>query len=348
VGGDDDDRPIMARPEMEDPLAGLPEQARRRLVATPQPSWVEPMLATLTSERFSDSGWLFEPKWDGERCLAFRHGSEIRLLSRNRKLLNVHYPELVDALAGEEAGDFVVDGEIVTFEDGRTSFARLQHRMQVQDPRQARHTGVEVWLYLFDVLHVDGYDLTRLALRDRKPVLRRLLGFRDPVRYTPHRDDGEAYWREACAKGWEGLIAKRAAASYAYGRSHDWLKFKCVNEQEFVIGGYTEPKGSRRGLGALLLGYYDGDDLVYAGKVGTGFNEELLERLHARLETIEVDRQPFTRGQVPAAGAHWVRPELVAEVGFSEWTADGRLRHPRFIGLRDDKPARAVVRERPR
>jgi bifunctional non-homologous end joining protein LigD len=334
---------------MDDPLAGLPEEARRRLRAVARPSWAEPMLATLTSERFSDSGWLFEPKLDGERCIAFRDESGARLMSRNRKRVDNHYPELAEALAAEEADDFVVDGEIVAFENGRSSFARLQRRINVQDPGEARRTGVEVYFYLFDVVYVGGYDLTRVALRDRKPVLGRLLGFREPLRHTPYReDDGEAYWREACAKGWEGVIAKRADGPYVHGRSRDWLKFKCVNEQEFVIGGYTDPKGSRRGLGALLLGYYDGDDLVYAGKVGTGFDERLLERLRERLEAIETDRPPFAAGAVPSAGAHWVRPELVAQVGFSEWTVDERLRHPRFLGLREDKPPRAVVRERPR
>jgi bifunctional non-homologous end joining protein LigD len=254
----------------------------------------------------------------------------------------------VAALAAQEADDFVVDGEIVAFQGGRSSFARLQRRMQLRDPDQARRSGVAVYLYLFDVLHAAGYDLTGLELRQRKAVLRRLLAFHDPLRFTPHRNaDGEAYWRQACRKGWEGVIAKRADAPYAPGRSGDWLKFKCVNQQELVIGGYTDPKGSRRGLGALLLGYYRGDELVFAGKVGTGFDQELLGRLRRRLGPLEQDRPPFSVGRLPRAGVHWVRPELVAQIGFSEWTGDGQLRHPRFLGLRDDKRPREVVRERP-
>jgi bifunctional non-homologous end joining protein LigD len=307
------------------------------------------MLATLTDRRFSDPGWVFEPKFDGERCLAFRKGPQVRLLSRNRKRLNHHYPELAEALAAQDADDFVVDGEVVAFERGRSSFARLQRRMQLGDPEAARRSGVAVHLYLFDVLHVHGHDVTRLGLRQRKAVLRRLLAFRDPLRFTPHRNaDGEAYWQQACRKGWEGMIAKRADAPYRHDRSGDWLKFKCANQQEFVIGGYTDPKGSRHGFGALLLGHYRGGDLVYAGKVGTGFDQELLERLRRRLASLEQERPPFSVGRLPSAGVHWVRPELVAQIGFSEWTDDGQLRHPRFLGLRHDKRPREVVRERPR
>jgi DNA ligase D-like protein (predicted ligase) len=333
---------------MDDPLARLPERARSRLVPAPQPAWVEPMLATLTDRRFSDPGWLFEPKLDGERCLAFRTGPTVTLLTRNRKPIGERYPELVDALAWQGADDFVVDGEIVAFDGDRSSFARLQRRMQLPAPDAALRADIPVFLYLFDVVHAAGNDLTRLACRDRKAVLLGLLRFDDPLRYTAHRvAEGEAYWQEACRKGREGVIAKRADAPYVPGRSGDWLKFKCVREQELVIGGFTEPKGSRHAFGALLLGYYRGGDLVYAGKVGTGFDNDLLERLRARLDALEVGRPPFTVGRPPSA-ARWVRPELVAQIRFAEWTGDGRLRHPRFLGLRDDKDPRAVERERPR
>src|SRR5262245_48305141 len=194
---------------MDDPLVRLPEQARRRMVAEAQPAWVEPMLATLTDRRFSDPLWIFEPKLDGERCLAFRDGGTVQLLSRNHKRLNERYPELVEAFASQEADDFVVDGEIVAFEGNRSSFARLQRRMQLDDPAAALRTGVPVYFYLFDVVHANGYDLTGLGLRDRKTVLNGLLRFDDPLRYTAHRDtEGEAYYRSACEKGWEGVIAK--------------------------------------------------------------------------------------------------------------------------------------------
>jgi DNA ligase D-like protein (predicted ligase) len=333
---------------MSDPLDRLPEAARAKARPARQPSWAGPTLATLTDRRFSDPGWIFEPKFDGERCLAFRDGGGVRLLSRNRKRLDDRYPELAGALAAQPPGDFVVDGEVVAFEGNRTSFARLQRRMQLSDPDEVRDSGVAIYLYLFDVLHARGHDLTGLELRHRKAVLRRLLRFRDPLRFTAHRNaEGEAYWRQACRKGWEGVIAKRANAPYRHGRSADWLKFKCASSQELLVGGFTDPKGSRRGFGALLLAYHDDGEVVYAGKVGTGFDDELLERLRRRLDALEQDRPPFTQGRLPRAGVHWVRPELVAQVAFTEWTGDGQLRHPRFLGLRDDKDPREVVAERP-
>ena len=206
-----------------------------------------------------------------------------------------------------------------------------------------------VWFYIFDVLWADGRDVRPLPLRERKQILRDLLTFTGPLRFTEHKDtDGEAYFRQACASGWEGVIAKRADAPYRAGRSRDWLKFKCEAGQEFVIGGFTDPRGSRTGFGALLLGYYDpGHILVYAGKVGTGFTRHTLDRLHARLAGLEQDRPPFDRGRLPRSGVHWVQPRLVAQVGFSEWTTDGELRHPRFQGLRDDKDPADVIREMP-
>jgi bifunctional non-homologous end joining protein LigD len=334
---------------MTDPLQLLPAQAQRVLVKAPPPSWIDPMLATLTERRFSDPGWIFEPKFDGVRCLSFRHDGAVRLLSRNRLPANDRYPEIAEALAAQHATDFVVDGEVVAFEGNRTSFARLQRRMQVRDPNNARRSGVAVFYYVFDVLYADGFDVTGLRLRERKALLRRLLSFKDPLRFTPHRNtEGVRYWEEACRKGLEGVIAKRADGTYVHGRSGDWLKFKCVNEQEFVIGGFTDPKGSRHDFGALLIGYYRGDDLAFAGKVGTGFDDETLRSLGRRLESLEQDRPPFTAGRLPRKGVHWVKPKLVGQIGFTEWTRDGQLRHPRFLGLREDKPAREVMREVPR
>ncbi len=342
------DEPLEEDRGKRDPLARLPQELRHRLPQVPVPVWTPPMLATLTDRRFSDPGWIFEPKLDGVRCLAFRAGGPVRLLSRNRLSLNERYPELVDAMAAQEAEAFVVDGEVVAFEGRRTSFARLQQRMQLRDPAAARRTGVAVFLYVFDVLHAGGRDVTGLPLRARKSVLRGLLEFGGPLRFTPHRNEhGEASWRDACGRGLEGVIAKRADAPYSHGRSADWLKFKCVNEQELVIGGFTDPKGGRRGFGALLLGYHRDGHLVYAGKVGTGFDDELLVGLRRRLDRLERDRPPFARGTLPRLGVHWVRPDLVAQVGFTEWTRDGQLRHPRFLGLRDDKRPEEVVRERP-
>jgi len=305
------------------------------------------MLATLTERRFSDPNWIFERKLDGVRCLAFRHGRQIRLLTRNRLDASGRYPEVAEALSAQPYEDFVVDGEVVAFQGGRTGFQLLQRRMLMAP--SAGRGGVRIFYYVFDVLHAGGFDTTGLELRHRKALLGRLLRFEPPLRFATHRNmHGEAFWRQACAKGWEGVIAKRADSPYVPRRSPDWLKLKCVNEQEFVIGGYTDPKGSRTGLGAVLVGYYEGDDLRYAGKVGTGLDHALLEDLSGRLAALERDDPPFAAEHLPRKGVHWVQPELVAQVGFSEWTRGGHLRHPRFLGLREDKPARLVVRERPR
>ena len=314
-----------------------------------QPGWLDPELATLTQDRFSDPGWIFERKLDGERCLAFTSGRQVRLMTRNHMEDTSTYPEITEALAAQ-AGSFIIDGEIVAFDGDQTRFARLQQRLGVRHPGPDLRAAVPVCYYIFDVLWAGDRDMRPLPLRQRKQILRGLLTFAGPLRFTEHIDtDGEAYFRQACASGWEGVIAKRADAPYRAGRTKDWLKFKCEAGQEFVIGGFTDPRGTRTGFGALLLGYYDpGHDLVYAGKVGTGFTQQTLDSLHATLAGLEQDRPPFDRGHLPRSGVHWVQPRLVAEVGFSEWTTDGELRHPRFQGLRDDKDPADVIREMPR
>ncbi|MGH9089711.1 MAG: non-homologous end-joining DNA ligase, partial [Acidimicrobiales bacterium] len=333
---------------MTDRFASLAKGPRRRLRPAPHPAWVAPMFATLTDRRFSDQGWLYERKLDGQRCLVFRHGPDVRLLSRRQHDLSATYPEVADAFAAQEADDLVVDGEVVAFHGGHTSFARLQQRMGNNDAARARRSPVAVVFYAFDLLHLDGHDTTGLPLRDRKGLLRRTLRSVGPLRYTPHRNGtGTAYFAVACARGWEGLIAKRADAPYIGRRSDAWLKYKCAAGQEMVVGGYTDLAGSRVGFGALLVGYYDGDDLVYAGKVGTGYTTAVLLDLRRRLGERAVERSPFTRGRVEERRPHWVHPELVAQVAFTEWTTDGKLRHPRFEGLREDKAPREVRREQP-
>jgi DNA ligase D-like protein (predicted ligase) len=309
--------------------------------------WVEPGLATLTHERFSDPGWLYERKFDGERCLAIRRGGRVSLLTRNRKQVGGTYPELAEALAAQQAGDFLVDGEVVAFAGRATSFAKLQRRLGVRGPGPELRRAVPVYFYLFDVLRADGTDVRPLPLRERKRILRRLLSFGGPLRYTPHRNaDGEAYWAHACRSHWEGVIAKRAGAPYQSGRTRDWLKFKCENSQEFVIGGFTDPQRSRSGLGALLLGYYDREGrLTYAGKVGTGFGDADLASLRRALGRMERQRPAFGRGTLPRSQVHWVEPKLVSQVAFTEWTGAGQLRHPRYLGLRRDKDLAAVTRE---
>lgn len=324
----------------------LSDDDRDRLQDADVPDWTGPMLAVLTHDHFSDDAWIYERKLDGQRCLAFRDGDDVRLLSRNQKPLNDRFPRVADAVAALGPDRFVLDGELVAFEDGVSSFARLQPRIQGRDPEQARQSDVKVYFYVFDVLHLEGHDVTGLPQRTRKSVLRRTFAFDDPLRFTQHRNgEGEAYYAEACRKGWEGVIAKRADAPYTHSRSKDWLKFKCQAQQEFVIGGYTEPEGSRVGFGALLLGFYDGDDLHYAGKVGTGFDDALLEDLHGRMQQLERDTPPFADDADLPGNAHWVTPKLVGEVAFTEWTNDLRLRHPRFQGLRTDKDPKDVVKE---
>jgi bifunctional non-homologous end joining protein LigD len=306
------------------------------------------MLATLVAEPFSRENWVFEPKLDGERCLIFRNHGNPRLLSRNQKVLNGTYPELVAPLASEATLSYIADGEIVAFRGDVTSFAQLQRRMQLRDPDEARRVGVEVFFYLFDLLYLDGYDLREVPLVHRKALLKEAFDFHDPLRFTQHRErDGEAYYRESCRKALEGVIGKRADSVYVSGRSRDWLKFKCWEQQEFVIGGFTDPKGHRVGFGALLLGYYEDGKLRYAGKVGTGFDTALLIRLAKELSSLEIKHSPFAEEVKAGKGLHWVRPKLVAQVSFTQWTRDGRLRHPRFLGVRRDKDPREVVRERP-
>lgn len=334
-----------------DALNLIDDDLRHLIRDAGRPQWREPTLATLTDERFSDPAWIFERKFDGVRVLVVRDNDEVTLWSRNHKTMNPAYPELVEAFAAVAAQRFVADGEIVAFEGHTTSFARLQGRIHITEPDRSRRTGIAVYCYLFDLPVLDGADLSKLPLRTRKLVLRQAFTFEDPLRFSAHRNtDGEAFYAEACRRGWEGLIAKRADSAYTPGRSRHWLKLKCSQRQEFVVGGFTEPRGTRVGFGALLIGYYQDDDLWYAGKVGTGYDTTTLQQLRARLDQLEQADPPFADRVHDAGerGVHWTRPELVAEVAFSEWTSDGRLRHPRFEGLRTDKAATDVVRETPR
>jgi bifunctional non-homologous end joining protein LigD len=304
------------------------------------------MKAVLVHAPFSDPGWIFERKLDGIRCGAARSAGSVRLLSRSGELLNVAYPELVEAI-DLPGPDLLADGEIVALERGRMSFARLQQRMQIRDPERARRSGVAVFLYVFDLLELDGCDVRSRPLLERKRALRRAIAWGGRIRFTPHRvGDGLDAYRHACANGWEGIVAKRADSPYTPGRSRDWLKIKCGRRQELVIGGWTTGHGARRRLGALLVGYWDGELLRYAGKVGTGFDAAEVARLADELERRERPTSPFAGDGVPRR-ARWVEPELVAEIEFSEWTRGGKLRHPRYLGLRFDKPAREVVREEP-
>ncbi len=326
-------------------LDRLPADQKKKLVAMPEPDWEDPMLATLTHDYFSDPGWVYGRKLDGVRCITYRKGGELRLMSRTRNEMSASFPEIRDAFEALPAGDYILDGEVVAFRDGETDFQMLQPRMGLINPADARATGIPIFYYLFDILYIGGYDVTQLPLVSRKAVLADALTYKDPLRnLEDRRGNGLTYFKEACRQGWEGLIAKRAESTYQHRRSDDWLKFKCINQQEFVIGGWTEPHGKRIAFGALLLGYYDHGKLRYAGKVGTGFSDQVLMELKEKLMSLDRESSPFD-DEVREKDVHWVEPKLVAEIGFENWTEEGRLRQPRYRGLRYDKGPKSVVRE---
>jgi bifunctional non-homologous end joining protein LigD len=292
------------------------------------------MKAVLTADRPAGPDWVFERKLDGIRCLAVKDGGRTRLYSRNELSLNDRYASLAAALDADPADGFVIDGEAVAFVGGRDRFGAGE--------------GGQLYLYAFDVLFAGGRDVRSLPLEARRTVLEAVVGWQDPLRMTEQMTgDGAALLADACRDGWEGLIAKRLGTPYVSTRSRDWLKLKCTRAQELVIGGFTAPRGSRTDLGALLVGHFDGDCLRYAGKVGTGFTRTTLQDLAERLAPLVRETSPFEPEHGIPRAATWVEPTLVAQIAFMEWTPDGRLRHPSFLGLRFDKPAREVVREEP-
>jgi ATP-dependent DNA ligase len=281
------------------------------------PEWLEPMAATLTQDRFAGAEWLFERKFDGIRLLAYRCGSDVGLYSRNR--LPQHLPAVERAVAQLPVRNVILDGELTW--DSRT-------------------------YHVFDILWLNGRAVTALPLEERRALLQEL-PLEPPLQRVALLDDTSP-WERARREGWEGVIAKRRGSPYEHRRSKHWLKMKCEASQELVVGGFTDPQGARVGLGALLVGYYEGDDFVFAGKIGTGFDNRLLLDLRKRLDAIEVPAPPFTRARgLPRLRAHWVRPDIVVNVGFIEWTVHGKLRHPRLLGIRIDKAPRDVTREQP-
>jgi bifunctional non-homologous end joining protein LigD len=289
------------------------------------PDWLEPMAATLTDERFTDPAWTFERKLDGIRMLAFKRGRDIQLLSRNRLSLTDSYPTVVAALARLPVKDAILDGE-ATWSWGRQGEADYN---------------------VFDVLWLNGRLVTSLTLEERRELLAGI-PFEMPVARVEAIENNPAPWERACRDGWEGVIAKRRDSVYEHRRSKNWLKMKCEATQELVVGGFTDPQGARVGLGALLVGYFEKKAFVFAGKVGTGFDTALLTDLRRRLDRLITPAPPFTITKgLPKLRAHWVRPEIVVQIAFTEWTVHGKLRHPRLLGLRPDKAARDVVRERP-
>lgn len=281
------------------------------------------MAATLTRERFAGPAWIFERKLDGIRILAFKNGADVRLLSRNQLSQNDRYPALVAAIRALPAHDLVLDGEALGV-------------WRERDP---------LGYHVFDLPWLEGRDLSALTL-DQRHALLNALSLQPPLFHVPRLTDAQP-WQRACDEGWEGVIAKRRDSRYESGRSRDWLKMKCEASQELVVGGFSEPQGKRVGIGALLVGYFEADELVFAGKVGTGLDTKLSLSLRERLTRMEQTGSPFTRAHaLPRAGIHWVRPELVVAVAFMEWTGHDKLRHPRLVGVREDKAAREVRRER--
>ena len=296
----------------------------------PTPEWLEPMAATLTQDRFSGPEWLFERKFDGIRLLAYKEGDSVQLYSRNR--LPQHLPAVASAIRALPAHDLVLDGELTW--DGLGGY------------------------HVFDILWINGRAVTALPIEERRALLNSL-PFKTPMQRVDLIEDPEP-WDRARREGWEGVIAKRRGSPYEHRRSKQWLKMKIEASQEFVVGGYTDPQGTRVGFGALLVGYYAprprseraengstdaGDDFVFAGKIGTGFDTRLLLDLRARLDGLAAETPPFTEGKGLPRHGHWVRPEIVVQIGFIEWTKHGKLRHPRLLGVRTDKNPRDVVRE---
>ena len=295
---------------------------------TRMPDWLVPMAATLTQERFTGPEWLFERKLDGIRVLAYKQGKSVTLYSRNR--LPQHYPTVAKAIAELPVADAILDGEAAW---------DISHSLGA-----GRRSPV--LYHVFDVLWLDGRSVTGLPLEERRALLK-TLPLKPPLGRVHELKDDKP-WERACAEGWEGVIAKRRDSKYEHRRSPHWVKMKCEAGQELVVGGFTDPQGSRVGLGALLVGYYEKKDFVYAGKLGTGFDTKLLLDLRARLTKLEIPAPPFTKSTgLPKVRAHWVKPEVVVQVAFTEWTVHGKLRHPRLIAVRHDKAAKDVVREAP-
>jgi DNA ligase D-like protein (predicted ligase) len=274
------------------------------------------MAATLTQERFSGPDWIFEQKFDGIRLIAFKRGSEVKLFSRNRLPQNI--PSVAGAIAKIPADNLILDGEITWDRSGA--------------------------YHVFDIVWLGDRDVRSLPLEERRALLEQL-PMQPPLQRVVALDDPNP-WERASREGWEGVIAKRRGSAYEHRRSPHWLKMKCEASQEFVVGGFTDPQGSRVGLGALLVGYYDQEDFVFAGKIGTGFDTKLLLDLRSRLDAIKRPSSPFTKAKgLPRLRAHWVRPEIIVQVAFIEWTVHGKLRHPRLLGVRYDKNPREVVKE---
>jgi bifunctional non-homologous end joining protein LigD len=318
-------------------------------------AFVEPMKCKLAAALPKGEGWVYEIKFDGYRVLAIKQGKEVSLLSRNHKSLNGKYPGVVETIRKLKCDQLMLDGEVVALdESGRSAFQLLQR------VNQPGGSSDNLFYYVFDLLNVNGRDTTSLPLHKRKVLLEAILkNAPDCIRISGFLPGGaDAITEKLQGFGLEGIIAKKRDSAYEIGqRSGAWVKFKWSNEQEFVIGGYTDPEGSRSFFGSILVGYYDGDKLIFAAKVGTGFNERLLASLHKKFQQLARPTPPFAdistrrgsskHGLTPAMirRCHWIEPKLVCQCKFTEWTSDGHLRQPVFLGLREDKDPTQVVKE---
>jgi bifunctional non-homologous end joining protein LigD len=341
------------------PVASVVRAVSSGPVKRPMPASIHPMLAESVEKPFDGVEWLFEIKWDGYRAIAFIADGKVRLVSRNQNDLTPRYPELVDLPRFVKAKTAILDGEVVALDaEGKASFSLMQQRTGFRPggKRASANADVPVLYYAFDLLYLDGYDWRRVPLEERKQKLAELLVTGDVVRFSDHYEEhGKALFEMAQKKGLEGIVAKRRASLYEERRSREWLKIKIRRRLECVIGGYTEPEGSRSHFGSLVLGLYDPQGrLVHVGQVGSGFDQKRLDELWRILQKLETKKNPFF-GEVEALRkVFWVKPELVAEIEFAEWTGGAnegsgpKLRAPVFLGLRDDKNPKECVLEEAR
>jgi bifunctional non-homologous end joining protein LigD len=303
------------------------------------PATIKPMLATLVDESFSDPDWIFETKWDGFRSVCFVQDGRVRLVSRNQIEMTPQYPELANLAKQFKAKQAIIDGEIVALDEkGMPRFQLLQPRVGRKSGLSALRGKGQIVYYVFDLIYCDGYDLTLCPLVERKALLGKILRPAGFVKYAEHIEaEGDLFFKEIEKFRLEGMIAKRAASPYVQKRSSDWLKVKTVQRSEVVIGGYTQPRGSRSHFGALVVGLYRGKELHYVAHTGGGFNQQTLAKVHKLLQPLQTNTSPFAVKPKTNEPVQWVKPKLVAEVKFSEWTAESRMRHPVFLGLREDK-----------
>ena len=302
------------------------------------------MLATLVDEPFSNPEWIFETKWDGFRAVCFIQKNSARFVSRNQLDMTHQYPELRSVGKQVNAKEAILDGEIVALDrDGRPRFQLLQPRVgrKHQSDVEALVGQAQIVYYAFDLLYVDGYDLTACSVLERKAALENILRPASFIKLSEHIDTkGKAFFEQIEKFHLEGMIAKRAASPYVQRRSTDWLKVKTIQRSEVVIAGYTEPRGARSYFGALVVGLYRDGELHYVAHTGGGFNQQTLAKVYKMMQPLKTEKCPFVSKPKTNEPVQWIKPKLVAEVKFSEWTADGRLRHPVFVGLREDKKPR--------